>query len=160
MALQAGRVGVNKNQVDWQGNIIGGDGSSVQPQIDQIKSQIGSFEFSVVDGKAGYKTSSTGEFAPFSSGADIENLNFISVSAPTNHTNLAVNIGDKILFILGASQYVTFDTSSLYKTNLNLTLIHSVKNGAGSCGVLIGEATADNVEFHTPTDYGLMYALL
>ena len=159
MALQSGRVGVNKNQVDWQGNIIGG-GSSVQPQIDQIKSQIGTFEFSVVDGKAGYKTSSTGEFAPFSSGADIENLEFISVSAPTNDTNLTMNIGDKILFVLGASQYVTFDTSSIYRTNLNLTLIHSTKNNAGSCGVYIGEATDTNVTFHLPGEHGFMYALL
>ena len=151
MALKAGREGVAKNEVDFKGNLV---------KIDSLQQQIGEFEFSVVDGKAGYKTSSTGEFTPFSSGADIENLNFISVSAPTTETSLSMNIGDKLLFILGASQYVTFDTSSLYITNLNLTLIHSTKNSAGSCGVLIGEATANNVTFKAPSDYGLMYALL
>lgn len=160
MALQAGRVGVNKNQVDWQGNIIGGDGSSVQPQIDQIKSQIGSFEFSVVDGKAGYKTSSTGEFAPFSSGADIENLNFISVSAPTNHTNLAVNIGDKILFILGGTQYNDFSNYPIYNNNIDITLLHSSKNNAGSCGLFIGTATNTNIEFWFAGEIGVMYSLL
>ena len=151
MALKAGREGVAKNEVDFKGNLV---------KIDSLQQQIGDFEFSVVDGKAGYKTSSTGEFTPFSSGAGIEDLNFISVSAPTTDTSLTMNIGDKLLFILGASQYVTFNTSSLYKTNLNLTLIHSTKNSAGSCGVLIGEATANSVTFKAPSDYGLMYALL
>lgn len=151
MALKAGREGVAKNEVDFKGNLV---------KIDSLQQQIGDFEFSVVDGKAGYKTSSTGEFTPFSSGADIENLNFISVSAPTTPTNLTMNIGDKLLFILGASQYVTFSEGSLYKTNLNLTLIHSTKNGAGSCGILIGEATDTNVTFNAPNDFGLMYALL
>lgn len=151
MALKAGREGVAKNEVDFKGNLV---------KIDSLQQQIGDFEFSVVDGKAGYKTSSTGEFTPFSSGADIEGLEFISVSAPTTQTNLSMNIGDKLLFILGASQYVTFSEASLYKTNLNLTLIHSTKNSAGSCGILIGEATDTNVAFNAPNDFGLMYALL
>lgn len=151
MALKAGREGVAKSEVDYKGNLV---------KIDSLQQQIGDFEFSVVDGKAGYKTSSTGEFTPFSSGTGIENLDFISVSVPTTETNLSMNIGDKLLFILGGSQYVTFNESSLYKTNLNLTLIHSTKNDAGSCGVLIGEATDINVIFHAPNNIGLMYALL
>ena len=151
MALKAGREGVAKNEVDFKGNLV---------KIDSLQQQIGDFEFSVVDGKAGYKTSSTSEFTPFSSGADIENLDFISVSAPTKETSLTMNIGDKILFVLGGSEYVTFDTNSIYRTNLNLTLIHSTKNNAGSCGVYIGEATATNVTFKLPGENGFMYALL
>ena len=151
MALKAGREGVAKNEVDFKGNLV---------KIDSLQQQIGDFEFSVVDGKAGYKTSSTGEFTPFSSGADIENLEFISVSAPTTETSLTMNIGDKILFVLGASQYVTFDMNSIRRTNLNLTLIHSTKNNAGSCGVYIGEATDTNVTFNLSGENGFMYALL
>ena len=138
MALKAGREGVAKNEVDFKGNLV---------KIDSLQQQIGDFEFSVVDGKAGYKTSSTSEFIPFSSGADIENLNFISVSAPTTPTNLTMNIGDKILFVAGASEYVDFSTRPIYNTNLNITLIHSTKNSAGSCAVYIGEATDVNVSF-------------
>ena len=151
MALKAGREGVAKNEVDFKGNLV---------KIDSLQQQIGDFEFSVVDGKAGYKTSSTSEFTPFSSGADIENLNFISVSAPTTETSLTMNIGDKLLFIIGASQYVDFATYSFYSANLNFTLIHSTKNSAGSCGVFIAEATDNNVTFHLSASYGLMYALL
>lgn len=151
MALKAGREGVAKNEVDFKGNLV---------KIDSLQQQIGDFEFSVVDGKAGYKTSSTGEFTPFSSGADIENLEFISVSAPTTDTSLTMNIGDKLLFILGASQHVDFSKYVPYNTNLNFTLIHSTKNPAGSCGVFIGEATGNNVTFHLSAEYGLMYALL
>ena len=151
MALKAGREGVAKNEVDFKGNLV---------KIDSLQQQIGDFEFSVVDGKAGYKTSSTSEFTPFSSGADIENLDFISVSAPTKDTSLTMNIGDKILFVLGASQYVDFSKYVPYNTNLNFTLIHSTKNPAGSCGMLLGEATGNNVTFHLSAEYGLMYALL
>ena len=67
MALPSGRVGVNRNQVDCKGNIIG-SGSSAQTQIDEIKSQIGTFEFSVVDGVAGYKKTGADTFTPFSTG--------------------------------------------------------------------------------------------
>ena len=151
MALKAGREGVAKNEVDFKGNLV---------KIDSLQQQIGDFEFSVVGGKAGYKTSSTGEFTPFSSGADIENLNFISVSAPTTKTNLSMNIGDKLILVLGASQYVDFSTYPITNTNLNITLIHSTKNSAGSCGIFIGEATDVNVSFKINAEYGLMYALL
>ena len=151
MALKAGREGVAKNEVDFKGNLV---------KIDSLQQQIGDFEFSVVDGKAGYKTSSTSEFTPFSSGADIENLEFISVSAPTHDTSLTMNIGDKILFVLGASQYVDFSTTPIRNTNLNITLIHSTKNNAGSCGVYIGEATGNNVTFKISGENGMMYALL
>ena len=151
MALKAGREGVAKNEVDFKGNLV---------KIDSLQQQIGDFEFSVVDGKAGYKTSSTSEFTPFSSGAGIEGLEFISVSAPTTETSLTMNIGDKILFVLGASQYVDFATRQMYSTNLNFTLTHSIKNKAGSCGIYIAEATDTNVTFHLPGEYGIMYALL
>ena len=151
MALKAGREGVAKNEVDFKGNLV---------KIDSLQHQVGEFEFSVVDGKAGYKTSSTSEFTPFSSGADIESLEFISVSAPVTPTSLNMNIGDKILFVLGASQYVDFSTYSITNTNLNITLIHSTKNKAGSCGIYIGEATDVNVSFNISAEYGLMYALL
>ena len=151
MALKAGREGVAKNEVDFNGNLV---------KIDSLQQQIGDFEFSVVDGKAGYKTSSTGEFTPFSSGADIENLNFISVSAPTHRTNLNMNIGDKILFVLGAAGNVDFSTYPITNKNLNITLIHSTKNNGGSCGIYIGEATDVNVDFKISAEYGLMYALL
>ena len=149
MALKAGREGVAKNEVDFKGNLV---------KIDSLQQQIGDFEFSVVDGKAGYKTSSTSEFTPFSSGADIENLDFISVSAPTATTSLTMNIGDKILFILGGT--VNFTNSNFVTTNLNLTLIHSTKNSGGSCAVFIAEATDNNVTFHITGAFGLMYALL
>ncbi len=151
MALKAGREGVAKNEVDFKGNLV---------KIDSLQQQVGEFEFSVVDGKAGYKTSSTSEFTPFSSGADIENLEFISVSAPITPTNINMNIGDKLILVLGASQHVNFSTYHITTTNLNITLIHSTKNPAGSCGIFIGEATDVNVSFNISTEYGLMYALL
>ena len=149
MALKAGREGVAKNEVDFKGNLV---------KIDSLQQQIGEFEFSVVDGKAGYKTSSTSEFTPFSSGADIESLEFISVSAPRTDTSLTMNIGDKILLIIGGT--VNFTNSNFITTNLNLTLIHSTKNSAGSCAVFIAETTDNNVKFKVTGDFGLMYALL
>ena len=149
MALKAGREGVAKNEVDFKGNLV---------KIDSLQQQIGDFEFSVVDGKAGYKTSSTSEFTPFSSGADIESLEFISVSAPRTDTSLTMNIGDKILLVIGGT--VNFTNSNFITTNLNLTLIHSTKNSSGSCAVFIAEATDNNVKFKVGGDFGLMYALL
>lgn len=41
MALQAGRVGVKKDQVDWQGNIIGGGGGTdLTPRVIALENEI------------------------------------------------------------------------------------------------------------------------
>lgn len=66
MALQAGRVGVRKDQVDYQGKIIGGGGGAdLTPRVEHLEGQIGTFEFSVQDGVAGYKKAGADTFHPF-----------------------------------------------------------------------------------------------
>ena len=131
MALQAGRVGVNKNQVDWQGNIIGGSGgSSVQPQIDQIKSQIGTFEFSVVDGVAGYKKTGADTFTPFSTGGIGWNvpLDKLTVEGATLSAKITDVVGgyyieDNILYV-----DLSFTTNNAIDTNENIIAINTTKN--------------------------------
>ena len=131
MALQAGRVGVNKNQVDWQGNIIGsGSGSSVQPQIDQIKSQIGTFEFSVVDGVAGYKKTGADTFTPFSTGGIGWNipLNKLTIEGATLSSKITDVVGgyyieDNILYV-----DLSFTTNAAIATNDNIISINTTKN--------------------------------
>ena len=130
MALQAGRVGVNKNQVDWQGNIIGGGGgSSVQPQIDQIKSQIGTFEFSVVDGVAGYKKTGADTFTPFSTGGIGWNvpLDKLTVAGATLSSKITDVVGgyyieDNILYV-----DLSFTTNAVIDTNDNIISINTTK---------------------------------
>lgn len=66
MALPAGRVGVKPDQVDWQGNIIGGGGGSeLTPRVEHLEGQVGEFEFLVQDGVAGYKRAGADTFHPF-----------------------------------------------------------------------------------------------
>ena len=131
MALPAGRVGVNKNQVDWQGNIIGsGSGSSVQPQIDKIKSQIGTFEFSVVDGVAGYKKTGADTFTPFSTGGIGWNvpLDKLTVEGATLSSKITDVVGgyyieDNILYV-----DLSFTTNNTIATNDNIIAINTTKN--------------------------------
>lgn len=81
MALPAGRVGVKPDQVDWQGNIIGGGGGgeSLLPRVQSLETnvemlhenvegledQVGTFEFLTQDGVAGYKKTGADTFHPF-----------------------------------------------------------------------------------------------
>ena len=129
MALPAGRVGVNKNQVDWQGNIKS-SGSSVQPQIDKIKSQIGTFEFSVVDGVAGYKKTGADTFTPFSSGGIGWNvpLDKLTLEGATLNSNITDVVGgyyieDNILYV-----DLSFTTNNTIATNENIIAITTTKN--------------------------------
>lgn len=157
MALQAGRVGVNKNQVDWQGNIIGGgSGSSVQPQIDQIKSQIGTFEFSVVDGVAGYKKTGADTFTPFSTGGIGWNvpLDKLTVEGATLSSKITDVVGgyyieDNILYV-----DLSFTTNSVIATNENIITINTTKTLPVSIMKLvlnkdttISEFSSNNVDF-------------
>ena len=128
MALPAGRVGVNKNQVDWQGNIKS-SGSSVQPQIDKIKSQIGSFEFSVVDGVAGYKKTGADTFTPFSTGGIGWNvpLDKLTVEGATLSSKITDVVGgyyieDNILYV-----DLSFTTNNAIETNENIIEINTTK---------------------------------
>ena len=129
MALPAGRVGVNKNQVDWQGNIKS-SGSSVQPQIDKIKSQIGTFEFSVVDGVAGYKKTGADTFTPFSTGGIGWNvpLDKLTVDGATLSSKITDVVGG--YYIEGNILYVdlSFTTNSVITTNENIIEINTTKN--------------------------------
>lgn len=77
MALQAGRTGVRKNQVDFLGRVKGGGSADTytKTQIDtklsakQDAEKIGGLEFRDNEGQAQYKTP-TGEWTNFSSGGD------------------------------------------------------------------------------------------
>lgn len=80
MALQAGRAGVRKDQVDYLGKVKGGGGSSdtyTKQQIDtklsskQDADKIGGFEFRDNEGTPQYRTSSTGDWLNFSSGGGV-----------------------------------------------------------------------------------------
>lgn len=158
MALQAGRVGVNKNQVDWQGNIKG-SGSSVQPQIDQIKSQIGTFEFSVVDGVAGYKKTGADTFTPFSTGG-------IGWNVPLDKLTLeGATLSSKITDIVGGYYiendilYVdlSFTTNSVIPTNENIITINTTKTLPVSIMKLVLNKDTTISEFlSNNTDFGLI----
>ena len=155
MALPAGRVGVNKNQVDWQGNIKS-SGSSVQPQIDKIKSQIGSFEFSVVDGVAGYKKTGADTFTPFSTGGIGWNvpLDKLTVEGATLSSKITDVVGgyyieDNILYV-----DLSFTTNNTIATNENIIAITTTKNLPVSIMKLvlnkdttISELSSNNMDF-------------
>ena len=158
MALQAGRVGVNKNQVDWQGNIIGsGSGSSVQPQIDQIKSQIGTFEFSVVDGVAGYKKTGADTFTPFSTGGIGWNvpLDKFTVEGATLSSKITDVVGG--YYIEDNTLYVdlSFTTNTVVPTNENIISINTTKNlPASIISIIINKDTTLSELFSNSMDFG------
>ena len=158
MALQAGRVGVNKNQVDWQGNIIGsGSGSSVQPQIDQIKSQIGTFEFSVVDGVAGYKKTGADTFTPFSTGGIGWNipLNKLTIEGATLSSKITDVVGG--YYIENDMLYVdlSFTTNDVIPTNENIITINTTKNLPVSIiSIVINKNTTLSEFFSNSMDFG------
>ena len=160
MALQAGRVGVNKNQVDWQGNIIGGgSGSSVQPQIDQIKSQIGTFEFSVVDGVAGYKKTGADTFTPFSTGGI--GWNVPSDKLILDGATLSSKITDVVggYYIEGDILYVdlSFTTNNTIATNDNIIAINTTKNlPASIISLVINKDTTVSELFSNKMDFGYL----
>ena len=159
MALQAGRVGVNKNQVDWQGNIIGGSGSSVQPQIDQIKSQIGTFEFSVVDGVAGYKKTGADTFTPFSTGGIGWNvpLNKLTTEGATLNSKIADFVGG--YYIENNILYVdlSFTNNDIIASNENIIEINTTKSIPTTPMTLILNKNTDISEFSSNImDFGLV----
>ena len=164
MALQAGRVGVNKNQVDWQGNIIGDSGgSSVQPQIDQIKSQIGTFEFSVVDGVAGYKKTGADTFTPFSTGGIGWNipLDKLTVEGATLSSKITDVVGG--YYIENDILYVdlSFTTNTTIATNENIITINTTKtlpvsimNLVLNKDTTISEFSSNNTDFASVSKEG------
>lgn len=164
MALPAGRVGVNKNQVDWQGNIKNsGSGSTIQPQIDQIKSQIGTFEFSVVDGVAGYKKTGADTFTPFSTGGIGWNvpLDKLTVEGATLSSKITDVVGgyyieDNILYV-----DLSFTTNNTIASNENIITINTTKNLPVSVMKLfinkdttISEFSSNNMDFGNMTKEG------
>ena len=158
MALPAGRVGVNKNQVDWQGNIKS-SGSSVQPQIDKIKSQIGTFEFSVVDGVAGYKKTGADTFTPFSSGGIGWNvpLDKLTVEGATLSSKITNVVGG--YYIEGNILYVdlSFTTNNAIATNENIIEINTTKNLPVSIIQLVLNKNTDVSElFSSNMDFGYL----
>ena len=158
MALPAGRVGVNKNQVDWQGNIKS-SGSSVQPQIDKIKSQIGTFEFSVVDGVAGYKKTGADTFTPFSTGGIGWNvpLDKLTVDGATLNSKITDVVGgyyieENILYV-----DLSFTTNDVIPTNENIITINTTKNLPASIMRLVINKDTTISEFSSNSmDFGNM----
>lgn len=94
MALKAGRVGVAPSQVDSKGNVISGSSVTVVDNLNSTSStdalsakqgkvlkdgldtkedasKLGGFEFRTNEGTPQYRTSSTGEWLNFSSGAEV-----------------------------------------------------------------------------------------
>lgn len=70
MALPAGRVGVKRTSVDWQGNVKGNGGSSDTYTKQQIDSKFGGLTFRDNEGTPQVKTSE-GEWVNFNSGGGI-----------------------------------------------------------------------------------------
>lgn len=71
MALPAGRVGVKRNSVDWQGNVKGNGGSSDTYTKQQIDSKFGGLTFRDNEGTPQVKTAD-GDWVNFNGGvADI-----------------------------------------------------------------------------------------
>ena len=158
MALPAGRVGVNKNQVDWQGNIKS-SGSSVQPQIDKIKSQIGTFEFSVVDGVAGYKKTGADTFTPFSTGGIGWNvpLDKLTVEGATLSSKITDVVGG--YYIEGNILYVdlSFTTNNAIETSENIIEINTTKDLPVSVmSLVINKDTTISELSSNSMDFGLV----
>lgn len=160
MALPSGRVGVNRNQVDCKGNIIGnGSGSSIQPQIDEIKSQIGTFEFLVVDGVAGYKKTGADTFTPFSTGGVGWNvpLDKLTVEGAVISPKITDVVGG--YYIEGDMLYVdlSFTTNNAISTNDNIITITTTKNLPVSVMMLVLNRNTTISELSSNSmDFGLV----
>lgn len=110
MALKAGRVGVNKNQVDAHGNIIGGASDSYTKQQADAKFATKSsltanskqfyFDYDAETEKYGFRAGASGEFQPFSGGVFGALAKFL---ADKHFLFYSATAGDYISFVDGST---------------------------------------------------------
>ncbi|MCQ2369785.1 MAG: hypothetical protein MJ007_04840 [Paludibacteraceae bacterium] len=120
--LKANRVGVHPSQVDQLGYLVGGGGSTdaytktesdaKYVNKDQLKANNKNFYFAYdsTTQKYGYKTSKTGDFIPFSSGADTG----IVVNAPS--TEKLVPLGGNCEIVEGGYELLSSKSNLINMT--------------------------------------------
>lgn len=145
MALPAGRVGVKRTDVDWQGNVKGGGGSSDTYTKQQIDSKFGGLTFRDNEGTPQVKTSE-GDWVNFNKGSIVDAFDASNIGSATSRADIYIKCpshfsvsyegsvfveADERLLLINAPVYsylrVTADENVQYD---NANNIYTSENGA------------------------------
>lgn len=146
MALPAGRVGVKRTSVDWQGNVKGNGGSSDTYTKQQIDNKFGGLTFRDNEGTPQVKTAE-GEWVNFNSGGDVPlgwnvPTDLLITDGLTPHAGVSIVSGG--YYTTDNYVYVDITVEAGGNISNNVDVVSGLPRKIGITNVLIGISDANN----------------